>query len=151
MNLTVIISTKGLCSSIITIYIALSICFNDCSIDRFCLIIALNHPEPQCNYIAKAWKEQKFHSQHSLANICTLFYVLGRIIYFYFHTWMNITINVDLSLNCKTTSSFAHMTLQIEIESEKTTSMENFSTGVLDEIRKTIQDVKIKPNNHMMY
>ena len=42
MKLTVIISIKGLCSFINTIYIALNIYFNDDRIYRFCLIIILS-------------------------------------------------------------------------------------------------------------
>ena len=38
----------------------------------------------------------------------------------------------------------------ISIESTKTTSMEDISTGVL-EIIKNIKEVKIKPKNDMMY
>ena len=38
----------------------------------------------------------------------------------------------------------------ISIESTKTTSMEDISTGVLEKI-KNIKEVKIKPKNDMMY
>ena len=37
------------------------------------------------------------------------------------------------------------------IENINTTSMENVSTGVLEKIKKIIQEVKIKPKNDMMY
>ena len=37
------------------------------------------------------------------------------------------------------------------IESIKTTSMENVRTGVLEKIKNTIYEVKIKPKNDMMY
>ena len=40
--------------------------------------------------------------------------------------------------------------VQSPIESTKTTSMEDVSTGVLEKI-KNIQEVKIKPQNDMMY
>ena len=45
---------------------------------------------------------------------------------------------------------FKYMHVKVTIESTKTTSMEDVSTGVLEKI-KNIFEVQIKPKNDMMY
>ena len=66
------------------------------------------------------------------------------------YLWLKPYLVVKISFDVVTKHCCQVCVLSIRIESTKTTSLEDISTGALEKI-KNIYEVKIKPKNYMMY